>query len=835
LDGSDEDKTGACSGSSDGGWAGVPHEAATTTTPSSLARFQCPQQRSLTLPPSRLNDGICDCCDGADEYSLTKCVDICDKVLASERAARMKVEADFIIGSKKRLDELNEYDRAVNESKVEMEKLTGHVIPNLESDIAKLDGRIRNVKLAYATERFDAARKVQESLSNIWGVTSLEELSSFIISACQLAAESLILNESKRRTVNQKTCIPLRLAGLDIGILWENEDFGEFSASVRYLDKDDEKSMEEFATLLDENSGDDGFVFGKDGSVKHVSSKQGNSRRRHNHRHRHSDDDEDDNDSDDDPDYDSEDNDYTFESDDDDDYYLHHDPSENDEEEEHDRQIDHLGKDDNGKSEHSSLETTESKDLTDVKSGRSRGEMVKDAVRSNMLFASRANFKARAKELMDRIDSIRKDNGTRGDGTEEDKDESGKEEVDATTRENRDGAPQVDPMAIQMLSGTISRRLRSLERGEMHATSAKILLDALLSSLSSPSPSSLSDADKDDGGGGGVGVGVGVADVEANRRVLTNLAIGTVYHGRLSAASVAEIYYAAIPELWGEGGSGPIETCGSGGGGSGDSAYYATMCLPKTVSRLGVSIPPAAILKAAEALCEERAALATTCAGEGEGGMSSGTTTTAEREDDIPASIPDGYYGYYPPVALGAGDGDDIFVEHFSPLDKLEPSRTKTLALEAEKTGILEELDGAQTKLRDLEEKVGGKDVLKFGTDGELYGIRDNCFKVESGKYEYELCIFGKATQREKGQKGGGTNLGRWAGMKTDGSTGLRVMTWERGTKCWNGPMRSATATVTCGAETKVLTADEPRTCEYEMSMESHIACDDMFRVSQGL
>ena len=112
--------------------------------------------------------------------------------------------------------------------------------------------------------------------------------------------------------------------------------------------------------------------------------------------------------------------------------------------------------------------------------------------------------------------------------------------------------------------------------------------------------------------------------------------------------------------------------------------------------------------------------------------------------------------------------------------------------------------------------------------------MRDTCHKIESGKYEYELCIFGKATQRDIGQKSGGTNLGSWYKVQTD-DDGQRTLLWHKGTKCWNGPMRSAEVVVTCGRLTKILTADEPETCRYVFTMESPIACDEKFKISNSL
>jgi protein kinase C substrate 80K-H len=150
-----------------------------------------------------------------------------------------------------------------------------------------------------------------------------------------------------------------------------------------------------------------------------------------------------------------------------------------------------------------------------------------------------------------------------------------------------------------------------------------------------------------------------------------------------------------------------------------------------------------------------------------------------------------------------------------------------------------------ENKLKELEESIGGDNPDKFGPNGELHSLRDECFSVEAGKYEYEVCMFGSASQKDKGSKGGGTNLGRWKEATIETVTGdranghqeyqQRVWKWENGTKCWNGPKRSATVYVTCGAENKVLSADEPDTCRYELEMESPIACDDDFRVRHGL
>merc|ERR1740139_1021126 len=151
--------------------------------------------------------------------------------------------------------------------------------------------------------------------------------------------------------------------------------------------------------------------------------------------------------------------------------------------------------------------------------------------------------------------------------------------------------------------------------------------------------------------------------------------------------------------------------------------------------------------------------------------------------------------------------------------------------LEDKKNTLLDEISKSEESLRNLQSKFGQGDdgISKYGPDGELYAMRKDCFPITTGKYTYEVCMFGKAYQREESAKSGGTDLGTWSKMEIDEATGDYVLRWTEGAKCWNGPKRSATVFATCGAETKLLSADEPNICEYEFRMESSIACDKAF------
>jgi len=83
-DGSDEPTTSACAGFS----------APPATGDSGGARkpgtFHCARSGPAAgLPPSRVDDGVCDCCDGGDERrKATRCADSCGALQAAADARR---------------------------------------------------------------------------------------------------------------------------------------------------------------------------------------------------------------------------------------------------------------------------------------------------------------------------------------------------------------------------------------------------------------------------------------------------------------------------------------------------------------------------------------------------------------------------------------------------------------------------------------------------------------------------------------------------------------------------------------------------------------------------
>lgn len=676
----------------------------------------------MVLPLSRINDGICDCCDGSDEPGGA-CTDDCEQVLAAERAARAKAEADFAAGSQKRAEEMAEFAVLLKDTVVEIEQLTKDELPRLEADVKSADAQVRDAKLSYMNGRFAAVRAtVSDSIQKIGSVATLEEIRTLIVTTCHLAGELADANGDSSQSRNKSTCLPLRLAGLDLAFIWEDEDIeDEYKVTIRRAEATGGNMLTEVAELLVKNaqSGNGMVTFGKDDTkgngVGNTSNSGGDYRRDYDaygddDYHRYNDDDE-----------------YPYEEDEEEDY--HH-------------------------SEDGSVDGADATDTAQVEeSAESGSEETKDArrdaintfVSSTRLSASRSPFISQANALKEKIDSLLSEGETDDtkSGEEDDEDAESNEEGDVLEYDTKPGGgekdePDFDPQSLQMTRGALDRRLQHVQRGTSFSTSAVVLLNAL---------------EKDHGD-----------DLDGLKRDMINLAVMTIYHSQLSAGDVSDLFYLAMMGGDSPAPEGSEETC---------SSFYTAICPPKTETRSGVVLPPSLLVNAAKTRCEERPSIvATECAGD---------------PSYLPSNISDGFLGYFVPQFFSE---DDALGDVYAAMDGLSAIVDKVSEAEQNKRERDSALSQARSKLKRLEDKIGGRDEPKYGSDGELYGMRDSCHSVESGKYEYEVCIFKKASQRDKGEKSGGTNLGQWAGMSQDEETGQRVMKWDKGTKCWNGPAR---------------------------------------------
>ena len=351
----------------------------------------------------------------------------------------------------------------------------------------------------------------------------------------------------------------------------------------------------------------------------------------------------------------------------------------------------------------------------------------------------------------------------------------------------------VDPMAMQMLRSNLSHRIESIQRGNRLTETSSILIK------------SLSDLD----------------DNHIELVTWMRLAAGTILHSDIGVADVVDIV--ALYDVK------EVESCIS---------PYTALCSPtdmKTADGKHLVFPTLETLHHISDRCQHRQANNNNNNNNNSNNQCANNDSSNENDNGIPSTIPDGYLDYYTVVPRKEDDPYAKILLQMQMEDEIISTIHELMESYDEANEILLELN---KELEELQESIGGNDETYYGVDGEIHALKDECLEMEAGgKYSYELCLFGSASQRDIGATSGGTNLGKWDGVKNndDNNNGERIFMWTGGAKCWNGPVRSATAYVTCGTETKLLSAEEPNVCQYEFQIESYIACDEAFKNTKGL
>lgn len=634
------------------------------------------------------------------------------------------------------MEELTTFETLVKETIMEIENIEQDV-KTKDAELVAVTKALDDAKFAFAELRRAELLKVLTSIidfdvADTSGASGLlqpltnEELKLFIQLTCQLSGEM-------EGSVKEKTCVPLRLAGVDLGILWSDEAFK--NASVDSVSVDDDAGRRLYSELVHKNQQGEQMWSKKQVSME--TNPTGKRRRLD-----------------------------EYLNEDDDDFHVDHDEYEStdyyDETDEESRDA-----------EDEPVETDEGTEEEKV-------VKVKSIVEGTVFSRGRMKFLLHADSFVAKLEELvkgRQDEAKQNDlsdleavGSDE---EDQKVDVEANVRASADAdEPVFDSIAYNMAKSILKRRTQGIRRGLQYALSAYIIVDAVSSN----------------------------DDTSNVRSVLLNLAAATLMHSRASAEHVWGILSTMLPELEATSAD-DSHSC---------TSPLARFCPPLILLRSGHDYPPPGIRMAGEAACAKMV------------DEINPSDCVTEESTVIVTNIPNGYYGYHEIHPRGE---DDVFHLVFSPLSDIFP--TSVSDLEQRQQALEADIASFQAKVRSLSDTIGGRDhhdTLK----GELHAMKNSCFTVTEGKYDYEVCIYGKATQKDKGASSG-TSLGKWKGMSIDNESGARVMKWTNGQGCWNGPQRSATVIVKCGAETKLLSADEPDTCSYRLEMESHIACDDAY------
>lgn len=845
FDGLDEPNTNACSGSTIGGWAGVNKQKDDTNHQLEGLTFQCTDQPKKFIPVSNLNDGICDCCDGSDETtSTTKCENICDIVMKAERLERLQTITEFKTGNEKLVAETTKFETLVEKTRMDILSLDQKKdeIQNRFREATKNLQNWKNSFLRQKHQKIMSAIADSQSETNVMlnflDALSNDELAQFLILSCQISGEVDVFvatstdNQKGSSTSPTSTCIPLRLAGVDIGYLWDEENFDKGNVQGMWYQEGEQNDEEKanydnynysmLARIAYWNSIN--IINNKVWHSKGLLSQTKKNSKSHHRRLEEVDDDYTPNSkysqNDDDGVYD--DNDHYPEPENDYDYKNHAEADEN-----------HRNR---GKKDHEKEETKELE---------GKQKELFDAIEGSKFSESRKRFLKHAENILSHIDDIlnsaddedndddeKKDESSNGEGDDDAKEEEAisddGSDSNSTIFESKDNI-SVDPMAYLMVRNTLNSRIQAIRNGMDYAISATVL-------LSTVNRDSFSEEEQ----------------IQQAKDDMIALAVGTIYHGQLSTLHVWQILSKILPGLLLEQEQ-QEQTC---------SAATIHSCPPQAIQRsikskshtFPLTIPPHFMMTLAEEFCTKTIEMLSDddnnfCSGEV---IETGDNDTKTGLGDIPTSIPDFYHGYH---NVESRKNDDmmnaLFHEWETPIDdemkdEIEQFETDNDQLLNSKKVTEKDIEKLKESVdidnKSNEEEEGYYYNHKFGKHGELYALKDKCFDVLANKYTYEVCIFGSSTQREGSSKSGGTNLGKWAGMDEnfdsaengDGAHQL-ILRWEGGAKCWNGPQRSATVYATCGADTKVISAEEPETCKYVLEMETYIACNDHYRAHHNL
>ena len=175
-----------------------------------------------------------------------------------------------------------------------------------------------------------------------------------------------------------------------------------------------------------------------------------------------------------------------------------------------------------------------------------------------------------------------------------------------------------------------------------------------------------------------------------------------------------------------------------------------------------------------------------------------------------------------------AGDAHDIdnTPEARSARARLSKAAAASSTAAAAATAAESRRDETKKKLDDV-----AADLARFvGARAEFQHMLGQCYAAKVDKYAYSVCPFAESTQD-------GTRLGRMAELEaTDASdvdggddekkTATRFL-FRDGERCWNGPSRSISVSLTCGAAERLFAVTEPSRCEYAAVLATPAVCDE--------
>jgi len=168
------------------------------------------------------------------------------------------------------------------------------------------------------------------------------------------------------------------------------------------------------------------------------------------------------------------------------------------------------------------------------------------------------------------------------------------------------------------------------------------------------------------------------------------------------------------------------------------------------------------------------------------------------------------------PFSVGHDEPSPYPATSFSSPSPAPSYYTSPAAEEARR--LLREREDAKSSIQRKIDELKALTTTDFGPESELMELYDKCFEFKHNQYVYEFCGFKEAKQKEGGRS---TSLGRFEKYDAD----QKALRYANGQTCWNGPARSLSVMLECGADNVILGVDEPGKCVYTMRFATPAVC----------
>ena len=147
------------------------------------------------------------------------------------------------------------------------------------------------------------------------------------------------------------------------------------------------------------------------------------------------------------------------------------------------------------------------------------------------------------------------------------------------------------------------------------------------------------------------------------------------------------------------------------------------------------------------------------------------------------------------------------------------PSKKQYDEVEKEISDLNSAMSDVRTAIYRMERKMGHD----LGPDNIWWPLSEQVFELSKDGNDYQLTFLRHLMQRQTGSLWYGTCYGTFTNFNETG----RVMYYENGQMCWEGPPRRTELYLYCGPSNKLLDVEEVDRCGFRGHFETPLCCSD--------